>query len=333
MRDPVKARLGSIGLFLRLPMIGFSLGPAIAGAATGVADVRLATLCQVILLAVLFHVPVMLVNDLIDIRIDRVDPLRTGSPLVLGMISARTTWLIAGTSFVIMTLLAFMLFRSPMPAISLLIGLFAITVYNIWGKSCPFPIATDFIQGIGWSALGYFGALLAGGAERLTYFLCAALLCYTMLLTAYGALRDLRADSAEDGFTTVMLLGARVGQAAPVISRRLAAYLFSLHCVLLGISLSLLLTSHGATKITSSLSLALFFVLLLVAWRASLGVRSENQLHALGAAGITIGFAGIAALSATAHNSFVPAVAFLVFLLPMFVNPAFRNMVRVRVYV
>lgn len=333
MHGSVKAWIGHVFWFLRIPMIGFSLGPAIVGAATGKSDVRVSTVCEIAILALFFHIPIMLVNDIIDLKIDRCDPLRARSPLVLGLITVKAAWLIAGTSFAVMMLLVFALFPGPWLAISLLIGVCAVTVYNVWGKACRFPIATDFIQSVGWSALGYFGALAAGGAGKQTYFLCAALVFFTMLVNAYGSLRDIRADGLASGFTTVMLLGAWMSREGPVITSRLAVYFVSLYSVLLGISLSALLTSHGTPKIASCVSLCLFLVSLAISSRAFRGVRSESHLYVLGAASITVGFAGVAALSATAHYSFVPALAFAVFLLPMCVNPAFRNMVRVKGYV
>jgi 4-hydroxybenzoate polyprenyltransferase len=291
-----------------------------------------AAIGEIILLASLFHIPAILVNDLRDVAIDRNDPMRAGSPLVLGTISTRATWLVAIVSAAAMTLLPLLLFPGAVPVISLLAGLAAMTVYNIWGKYCLLPVATDLVQGIGWAALAYFGAAVTGGEGRLTYCLCAALVVYTMLANVYGGLRDLRPDRAGNGFTTVMLLGAHEGADAPVISRSLGGYIVMLHCVLLGMPVFLLLEGGEAVAVTAVLALVLFLAELAIACHALRGVNSKKQLHALGAANLTTGFAGIAMLSATAQSSLLAVVAFLIFLLPMCVNLAFRDMVRLSSY-
>jgi 4-hydroxybenzoate polyprenyltransferase len=322
----VRLLIRDLFFFFRIPLLGYSLAPPLLGAASANGHARLVSTAQLLLIGALFHVPAVLLNDIQDLEVDRCDPMRTVSPLVRGTVSVRTAWCVAGGATVLMFVAARLVTPKPDGFIALLVGACAIAIYNFWGKRLAMPIATDLIQGIGWSAPAYFAAVVIGSPTRATYYVCTSLVLYTMIVTLYGAIRDLAADAAGGGFTTAMLL-KEPGKSFPAASRRLAAYVSVLHLALLVVCLLPLVTSSARNPFAPPLSAVCIGISAIVARIGLSDVRNDSSMRVLGAASMTAAFAAIAILAASFGAIFLPTLAFLLFLVPLMVSPAFQALI------
>ncbi|MBX0328117.1 UbiA family prenyltransferase [Oscillochloris sp. ZM17-4] len=208
--------------------------------------------------AAAFHAFAYVHNDVCDLELDRSQPLRAEYPLVRGDVSPRAALAVAlgcvPLAFVIDAWLlgderratngqqpishppsSFILHPS-----SLLASAFALmAAYNRWGKACPFPPATDLLQGAGWTLLIAYGAAAVGRpAGRLT----GALMAYELLLIlmvngVHGALRDIGNDRGRGAYTTAIMLGAAETPDGLRVPAGLLAYALALQAGLLALPL------------------------------------------------------------------------------------------------
>jgi 4-hydroxybenzoate polyprenyltransferase len=157
-----------------------------------------------------FHVFPYVVNDIIDLPIDRTEPLRTKYPLVRGEVRQRTAIAIAVTHLILVLTVTYALLVSTAAELTMATALALMTIYNLWGKKCAFPPATDFIQGLAWGALSVWGTLVAGGSIGMDTLLVLNVTTYIVLINGvHGSLRDLENDGVVGARTTALLLGAR----------------------------------------------------------------------------------------------------------------------------
>ena len=168
----------------------------------------LITLHQLIALA--YHSYAYLLNDVIDLPIDRPPPSRAAYPLVAGTISPQTTLWIAGLSGLLaIGLTAVFLPFSALPFLLLSLG--GISFYNRFGKAglVPPPL-TDFIQGCSWGCLVLFGATSAGELNGLVWQTAVFIILYILLVNGVnGSLRDLPNDLQAGATTTPIWFNVR----------------------------------------------------------------------------------------------------------------------------
>jgi 4-hydroxybenzoate polyprenyltransferase len=159
--------------------------------------------------AACFHGYAYVSNDLIDLPVDRLQPMRQHYPLVRGAIKPWQAWAIA----VLCLLGAFILCGqlASRPYAVLAVAFLLMTAYNLWGKRCPFPPLTDLVQGLGWATLLLWGALASGNSVTpLIWALSIHQVALIMLVNGlHGGLRDLASDAAAGAHTTALLLGAQ----------------------------------------------------------------------------------------------------------------------------
>jgi 4-hydroxybenzoate polyprenyltransferase len=197
-------RFSAFGATATLPLLGA------AGAPVGWGKITL-----LLAVACCFHGYAYVSNDLIDLPIDRLHPMRQGYPLVRGTIKPWQAFVLAmvllGGSFLCNELLNATTALSTAPSLLLLAAIALMTAYNLWGKRCPFPPVTDLLQGLGWAALLLWGATASGNElTPLVWALAAHHVALIMLVNGvHGGLRDLASDAAAGAHTTALLLGAQ----------------------------------------------------------------------------------------------------------------------------
>jgi 4-hydroxybenzoate polyprenyltransferase len=236
----------------------------------------------IMLAALAFHNYAFVLNDIIDLPVDRLHPGRAAYPLVTGRIGIRPAiWFALGQIPIALLVTAWMGAR-PLAYVALGIAFVLITVYDLWGKLNPFPPLTDFLQSIGWGALVVYGAALVSETlTSLTWWLVATLVVtITVMNGTHGSLRDVRSDRAGGRFTTAMLLGARLdGEQRLIIPARLSAYMFALMVVVAGMFLYPLLTNAFAFPAITWWAVAALLILLQGAslWSTFLLVRQTSR--------------------------------------------------------
>lgn len=226
--------------FIRLPAFGFTVMLPLLGADTARQALTAHQVLGIIGVALAFHSFGYVLNDVIDLPVDRTQALRIDAPMVRGLIRPGQA-------------LAFALFQIPVALVLtawigggcesfmvLITGYVMTAIYDCWGKRFAFPPITDVIQGMAWGALVFLGASLGPGSiTNLTVHLFAFVVVYIVLINGvHGSLRDCANDLARGSRTTAILLGARPGPDETLfIPLRLKLYALALQALCLSLLL------------------------------------------------------------------------------------------------
>lgn len=219
--------------FIRFAAIGFTILMPLLGAVTGTASPSIGWLC---VLGVSYHVFAFVLNDVIDLPVDRTDPERQVDPLVRGVVRPRTALVVALAQIPIGFALVAALDGATSAYAAYATALAGMAIYDLWGKKGFVPLATDIIQGLAWGALVVAGAALANGAPTSVSLACAAAVVVFILLIngVHGSVRDLGNDIAAGALTMAIALGARtVGDSGLHLSPAIRAYALGLQIALL----------------------------------------------------------------------------------------------------
>lgn len=230
-------RLSAFGATAALPLLGA------AAAERTLSGRRAAGLLGV---AAAFHAFAYVHNDLCDLELDRTQPLRAAYPLVRGTLAPR-----AAIALVLSSLAAAYGLDARIAApgraaarrVRLSMAIVLLAAYNRWGKRCPLPPLTDFVQALGWTALLAYGSASTGRPDPpLLRWLMAYELGLIMQVNGiHGALRDLANDYASGARTTAIWFGARPrpngGMHIPPL---LGAYALTLQAALFAVPLNAL---------------------------------------------------------------------------------------------
>ena len=222
--------------FGRFSAVSFSLMTVLAGAATADPGISLSLIAGLTIIGIAFHLFAYIHNDVCDLPIDRSEPLRQDSPLVMGMIEPKTALAVAFAQVPLALGMHLCLGGGFRPGASLAAAFILLCVYNKWGKRVPMPIVSDFVQAAGWLALATYGALISGRPLNTTTETALALIfVYVLMINGvHGGIRDLDNDFRCGAQTTAILLGASpdAGCATPLPSP-LLTYAFALHGLLI----------------------------------------------------------------------------------------------------
>lgn len=199
--------------FTRIHFVGYSSLWPLLGAATADAAQPLAFWLGIAALGVAFHFFGGVLNDVVDLPVDRTQPARAADPLVRGTVTRAQALAFALGQLPIGLALVLGLGGGLAAAAWLAAAFAAMAVYDLFGKRCAVPPLTDAAQGVAWLCLTLCGASLAGAApSRATLAVAASGLVYTLLINGvHGGMRDLGNDFAAGARTTALWLGMRPG--------------------------------------------------------------------------------------------------------------------------
>jgi 4-hydroxybenzoate polyprenyltransferase len=220
--------------FVRASALGATLEMPILGAATA-GGPELQAALALLAVATSFHVFAYVLNDVVDLPIDRTEARRRSTPLVSGTVSPRAALGIALVQVPVAVGIA-LAAGAGSDAVAVLLAAFAaMAYYDVRGKRAALPLGTDIVQGLSWAALAAYGAMAVGTPTALTWLLCA----FVVLLIAqfnglHGGLRDLENDLRCGARTTAIFLGARpLPNGGVRVSMRLAGYARGLQALLM----------------------------------------------------------------------------------------------------
>jgi 4-hydroxybenzoate polyprenyltransferase len=236
-------RLQAFGLFVRLSALGTTLAVPLLGAASVSPGLPWRTAAVIVIVAFGYHLFAYVLNDVVDLPIDRHEPRRAVSPLVRGTVRPGHALALA-LAAVPLTLAVAAAASGAEPgggrAVAALATAFVLmAVYDLWGKRSPVPWLLDLVQGLGWAALLLYGAAVRGPWTALTWWLFAFWTCFIVLANGvHGGLRDLENDARCGARSTAIVMGARADAGGRlVVPRRTVAYAWTLHAALLAIVL------------------------------------------------------------------------------------------------
>jgi 4-hydroxybenzoate polyprenyltransferase len=278
----------SVYLTIRGSALGFTLLLPLLGAASTQRELPVAQVPALLAVALAFHIFAYVLNDVADLWLDRTEPLRADSPLVRGVLSRRAALALAWSQPPLA--FAFALQAGADTAALAMLGhaFLAMTSYDLYGKRCPWPLATDAIQATGWCALALFGAWTGAPVLRAdtVWLLCYIFLYVLQINGIHGGLRDLANDYRRGARTTAIWLGARPrGATAVTLAWPLTTYALLLQGALMGAAL-LTLHAIGHTRAQRGLASVLVIAVVTVSTAALFAALTRRgQRRALLTAG------------------------------------------------
>jgi 4-hydroxybenzoate polyprenyltransferase len=230
---------------VRVHLLFFTALWPLLGVASVATDISPGKLGALLGSVICFHVYAYVLNDVIDLPIDRTQPARQRDPLVLGQVRPRQGLLLALVQPLVTVPLTLWLGGAALAQATLFAGFALMGAYNLWGKRCPCPPVTDAIQGLAWGSLAIYAPLALGIAPNaLTWTTAMYATVFTMFINGiHGSLRDLANDLGSGARTTAILLGARpVGDAGTAhVPAPMAAYAWGILVVLVALNATILL--------------------------------------------------------------------------------------------
>ncbi|WP_199422967.1 UbiA family prenyltransferase [Actinotalea solisilvae] len=240
--------LGVSWAFVLLGVLSADVGGSPRTVAPGAATAPTASAAvRALVVATALHVAVYVWNDLVDLPLDRTEPRRASSPLVLGTVTPR-----AALAVSLVAAGATLLVAAPRPeaVVAAAAALALLGAYDVWGKRAAIPPVTDAVQGAGWACLVWCGASLAGSATPVTGWVALAVALAVVLINGVvGAGRDLANDERHGARTTAIVLGATAAGGRVRVPRALVAYGVVLHLAVVGAVLGALVAGGRTSPV------------------------------------------------------------------------------------
>ncbi|HKY53023.1 MAG TPA: UbiA family prenyltransferase [Anaerolineales bacterium] len=227
--------------FSRFEYLAVAIIFPLIGSATAITQLTGFHLLGILGGAIAFHIYVSLLNDIVDLPLDRTNPARAAYPLVSGRISVGTALLITLIQIPIAAAIIYWQSGPPTAYFAMALALGMMTIYNIWGKRSSFPPAMDVIQGLGFSSLVLYGAALTGGLTSLSWLTFALGILWMVIINLLGGLRDLRSDLAFGVNTTPIYFGMRPTGREETVPSFLPYYGYVLHVLMMAVGILVVL--------------------------------------------------------------------------------------------
>lgn len=200
----------SVKQFIHLRRFAFSVFLPLMGAGTAAGQATPAQILLIIVTAFQFHIFTYVLNDVIDLPVDRLMAKRATHPLVRGRISSKTALMVALIQTPLILVELWLAESSPYALSALFAAILCMAIYDIWGKRNRFPPVTDLIQALSWGSLTLYGAWIVGNPGFLTFVLAAIFVLFILLMNGvFEGVIDIEADSAAGLKTTAMVFGVK----------------------------------------------------------------------------------------------------------------------------
>ncbi len=227
-------RLQAVALFFRLSVFGATAVMALLGAASTSPQLPAGAALSLLAIATCYHIFAYLLNDVVDLPIDRHEPRRAISPLVRGTVRPGVAMAVALASVPLGLVIAGLTPGGHRAAASLAVSFALMAIYDLFGKRTRAPWVTDVVQGLAWATLLLCGATVRGPWEPLTWMLFVFVTVYIVMANGvHGALRDLENDARQGARSVAIAMGARIdGDGRLVMPRSMTRYAWALHAAL-----------------------------------------------------------------------------------------------------
>lgn len=208
---------------------------------------RLLPLFLLFLVGFFGHVYGFVVNDIVDLKVDRLSSEISDRPLVSGTISKRNAWIFAIVSMILsLAIASFLSFRyySFFPSMFFLIAsAISITIYDFISKKYP---AMDVFVGAGIFLLILYGASSVGKLTELAWIvvLLGTIQVLFMQFIA-GGLKDAENDYKANANTLAIKMGVRVENKKMFVPLSFKALAYSLQALDIALIFSSLIFIFG----------------------------------------------------------------------------------------
>jgi 4-hydroxybenzoate polyprenyltransferase len=147
------SRIRSVALFIRASALGGTLVLPLVGAGSVGATPGPGELAGLLAVGLGFHVFAYVLNDVVDLPLDRTEPRRAEFPLVVGSVAPPVGLAVALGALAVALAIAAALDPHPRSLALLVVACAAMAAYDVSGKRLQMPPVTDLVQGIGWAGL------------------------------------------------------------------------------------------------------------------------------------------------------------------------------------
>jgi 4-hydroxybenzoate polyprenyltransferase len=237
-----------IDRLVRLHAFGFLvIWPLLGAAAVG--DWTPRVFCGIAVVTLCFNTFGALLNDVVDLPVDRTNPLRARDLLVRGTISRRQATLLALAQ---VPLIAAAHWAAGFPAAALGLvaaALLGMAAYDLWSKQLRVPPLIEGSQAAAGTLLTVYGAAVTGHpmAPAVWPVALSAAVFILFVNAFHGGLRDIENDRACGQRTTPIWLGCRgVSNGRVHITPAMSLYSTILQGLLIGLAVQAALgLGHG----------------------------------------------------------------------------------------
>lgn len=198
----------------------------------GLRDIFLLSI--IFIIGVISHIFVFVLNEYVDIQIDRKSKDLQEKPLVSGIIPKQHAIFIAILSGFLVYVLTIFFFPSPYTIIFLSLALFLGGIYDFYGKKIP---GSDGILASGCLFICLFGASTVSiNFTNLIYIV--ALSCFFHIVfnnAVEGGLKDVDHDFIAGAKTTVTRLGVKINDGKLKISKKFLIFSYAIKLAYIGL--------------------------------------------------------------------------------------------------
>ena len=287
----------SISLFLRVEYLPFAILLPIYGAFSTTSRISLNQLGWLALSAFLIHIYICLLNDVVDLELDKTHPLRAHYPLVRGVIKPSTALLMALVPIPIVYYLTYFLGGGVWAFTGITLGFVMMGIYDIWGKKTRVPLLIDIVQGVGFAGIILFGADIVGEPGRLSLMVFLAATLWMVHTNLYGGFRDVETDTAFGLYTTAIMFGVKRDGSRILIPRKAMYYSLFMEILMIALAATMsILNDFGYPPAVQTILLIITGVLaaLIIFLTISVfGIAARSYTDMLMVARMALGLTGI----------------------------------------
>ena len=188
----------------------------------------------ILTIGILYHIYGFVLNEYIDVDVDRKSKDLYKKPLVSGSISKIYAKVIIIISCVCACVLTIIFFPEPLPILLLILSIILGGIYDIFGKKI---LGSDFILGAGFFFLCLFGAsTYSNKFTIITLVICFLYFFHIIFNNAVeGGLKDVYHDHLAGAKTTATRLGVRLKEGKPLVTKTFQVFAYILTIIFSGL--------------------------------------------------------------------------------------------------
>lgn len=210
--------------------------PLIGSLLMGQQDIMV--LCVLFLIGFFYHIYGFVLNEYIDVDVDKKSNDLQTKPLVSNQISKRSAMVLLFSAAACCCLLTLYFSPAIQPLLFLLLALFLGGVYDVLGKRIP---GSDFILGLSFFFMCLMGAsTVSDSFTTVTYIVCSIYFIHIVFNNAVeGGLKDVDHDTTAGAKTLATRLGVRIQDNKLSITTSFALFSWTFKMIFIGLIVSL----------------------------------------------------------------------------------------------
>jgi 4-hydroxybenzoate polyprenyltransferase len=216
-----------------------------------------------LILGILFHIYGFVLNEYIDIEVDKKSRELHKKPLVSGSIPVKHAGFIVILSCIFAFGLTVIFFPTILTIIFFIISLLLGGIYDVFGKKI---IGSDFILGLGFFFACLFGvSTYSSDFTTIIYIVSLAYFLHIVFNNAVeGGLKDVYHDSLAGAKTTATRLGVKVKEGKLLVTKKFAGFAYILRIIFIALVFSLIYVQNSSQWFNDYLIQISIFIILMV---------------------------------------------------------------------